>query len=85
MLPTFTAFVTPWCVHCNRLVADFSGDSSLIFVDVANDASQAESREITGYPAVVADVDGNEVARTIGYGDKESLLDWMRRVEGRVS
>jgi thioredoxin-like negative regulator of GroEL len=76
----FTAYVTPWCVHCSRLVADFAGDSSIQFVDVNSSPAEAEAREITGHPAIVAILGGQEIARTIGYGDKESLRAWMQRV-----
>lgn len=73
----FIAFTATWCVHCKHLERDFSGDSSPQVMPVEENRELADSYEVTGYPTVIALVDGKEVARTVGYNSKAELQNWM--------
>lgn len=85
-MPTivFIAFTTSWCAHCRHLERDFTGEQSPQLLDVAQNQELAESYEVSGYPTVIALVNGQEFARTVGYNNKQDLSSWMDRVRERA-
>lgn len=78
----FIAFTAQWCGPCKRLHRDFASDQ-ITFHDAEAEQELADSYEVTGYPTIIALVDGQEVARTVGYNSKQELLGWMDRVRDR--
>lgn len=78
----FIAFTAQWCGPCKRLHKDFTSEQ-INFFDAEQDKELADSYEVTGFPTIIALVDGQEVARTVGYNNKQELLDWMERVRVR--
>lgn len=79
----FIAFTAQWCGPCKRLHRDFEGQGVITFYDVDENREAAENYEVTGFPTVIALVDGQEVARTVGYNNKADLSGWMDRVRAR--
>lgn len=79
----FIAFTAQWCKPCQRLHRDFDGEQVINFFDAEQNSELAESYEVTGFPTIIALVDGQEVARTVGYNGKPELLGWMQRVQDR--
>lgn len=79
----FIAFTTAWCAPCRHFKADFAGDASVTIMDVEENKELADSYEVTGFPTVLALVDGQEVARTVGYNNKPEMVAWMNRVLDR--
>lgn len=79
----FIAFTAQWCGPCKRLHKDYEGEATITFHDADADKELAETYEVTGFPTIIALVDGQEVARTVGYNSKPDLEGWMVRVRNR--
>lgn len=79
----FIAFTAQWCGPCKRLHKDFDNTSMITFYDVDENQEAADNYEVTGFPTIIALVDGKEVTRTVGYNNRAELEGWMQRVKDR--
>lgn len=84
-------FGAVWCPPCNQLSAEVLDDpgnaadlAPFVIVDVDVDTTESwpvkDRYAVGGYPTLVlADTNGDELDRYVGYPGEEALLDWLSR------
>lgn len=77
-------FSSPWCAPCRALekalaieLTDVS-DVGSVHVDIASDPSIAQEHRVTATPTMIGFVDGQPVARTVGYAGPAALKRFLR-------
>ena len=90
-------FGAVWCPPCNMLSAEVLHAADrpaeldavhLAVIDVDDPRSNPikGKYEVGGYPTlIVADAEGNEISRQVGYPGKQEFLDWLARAAAQES
>ncbi|MCB9496281.1 MAG: thioredoxin family protein [Fibrobacteria bacterium] len=83
-------FHAPWCGPCRTLhpiveevAGDFSGEVSVVRIDVDRDESAAVRWKVRGVPTLLALNDGREVARLTGARTPEQVRSLFRAAQGQ--
>lgn len=74
-------FYADWCGPCKMLAPimdEISEEHTVYKVNVDNESEIAQQFGIMSIPCVIAFKDGKEASRSVGFTDKESLLEMIK-------
>ena len=74
-------FYADWCGPCKILAPimdEISEEHTVYKVNVDNESEIAQQFGIMSIPCVIAFKDGKEASRSVGFTDKESLLEMIK-------
>ena len=74
-------FYVDWCGPCKMLAPimdEISEEHTVYKVNVDNESEIAQQFGIMSIPCVIAFKDGKEASRSVGFTDKESLLEMIK-------